>query len=193
MTTSPENPKGNYVSEWFGHRVFPRISNDAVALSDQKAGRCPFLSDATGEIRDCVKAASSSGVCTVSSSSNGPRQDWLVCPYRAIVPELMESVVQRLFSVKGGLPQIVPAPAIARHTTQDAIKRDLGSGKPVIVYLQDKLGGEISIPSTERSPELAIDITLSEIRERNGKYRVERFGILEVQTMDYHGTYRYVV
>ena len=106
----------------------------------------------------------------------------------------MTSVVARLFSVKDGRsPLIVPAPAIGSPTLQLEIETALSAGKTVIVYLQDKLGGEISIPSTDRSPELAIDITLAEIKRRGGEYCVERFGILEVQTMDYHGTYRNVV
>ena len=38
-----------------------------------------------------------SGVCTINNASNGSRQDWLVCPYRALDPNLIDNVVRRLF------------------------------------------------------------------------------------------------
>jgi hypothetical protein len=61
------------------------------------------------------------------------------------------------------------------------------------VYLQDKLGGEISLPPTPRSPELSFDITLAQISRVEGRAAVTRYGILEVQTMDFHGSYRHAV
>jgi hypothetical protein len=62
------------------------------------------------------------------------------------------------------------------------------------VFFQDKLGGEISIIGTSRSPEMAFDVTLVEIRpDGEGGFAVARYGILELQTMDYHGTYRHAV
>jgi len=59
------------------------------------------------------------------------------------------------------------------------------------LFFQDKLGGEVSITSTGRSPELSFDVTLVEVKpdETNG-FAVSRFGILEIQTMDYHGSYK---
>ncbi len=67
------------------------------------------------------------------------------------------------------------------------------SGGAAITYFQDKLGGEISLSATPRSPELSFDSTLVEIVDRAGKLEVGRYGILEVQTMDFHGSYRHVV
>lgn len=182
--------QGNCVSEWFGHRVYPVVVHDADALADQRAGRCPFLSSATREERRCIKTPSAFGVCTISSSSNGPRQDWLVCPYRAVEPSLLSDAVERLFGPAEGSPYlIVPAPALLREEARSAILSATASGGSAIVFLQDKLGGEISLAKTHRSPELSFDITLVEIRGSGGGLPdVSRYGILEVQTMDFHGS-----
>jgi hypothetical protein len=62
------------------------------------------------------------------------------------------------------------------------------------LFFQDKLGGEISVIGTPKSPELSFDITLAEIKsDGQGGFFVSRYGILEIQTMDYHGTYRHAV
>jgi hypothetical protein len=62
------------------------------------------------------------------------------------------------------------------------------------VFFQDKLGGEISLGGTARSPEMAFDITLVEILAADGgHFELGRYGIMEVQTMDFHGTYREAV
>lgn len=97
--TSERNSNNNAVSEWFGHRVFPAVSRTPRAILDQQEGRCPFLSAATGEKKLCIKAPTSLGICTISSRSNGLRQDWLVCPYRALDSALVENVSRRLFSI----------------------------------------------------------------------------------------------
>lgn len=62
------------------------------------------------------------------------------------------------------------------------------------LFFQDKLGGEISVIGSPRSPELSFDVTLVEVvPAANESFRIARFGILEIQTMDYHGTYRHAV
>ena len=68
-------PQGNFVSEWFGHRVHPSVLSTAESVADQQAERCPFLSSATNENRPCIKTAAARGVCTISSVSNGPSAD----------------------------------------------------------------------------------------------------------------------
>jgi hypothetical protein len=103
---------GNFVSEWFGHRIHPNVVSNAQAVADQTSERCPFLSAATGENRACIKNPQSKGVCSVSCVSNGPRQDWLVCPYRALSPEIVAGAVRRLFGLgarpdRGSRPGIV--------------------------------------------------------------------------------------
>ena len=186
--------RGNFVSEWFGHRVYPTVAVGQRVLEDQGSSRCPFLSAVTQEDRQCVKPASSVGVCTISSCSNGPRQDWLVCPYRALDDGLLEGAARRLFDFKeNSSPLIVPAPRLASAETRQKLAAQVTTGRPAVVYLQDKLGGEISISATERSPEMAFDITMAEIVADNRALSVSRYGILEVQTMDFHGSYKHAV
>jgi len=190
----PSQDRGNFVSEWFGYRVYPTVWSASAPLADQRAGRCPFLSAVLGEQKECVKPPASSGICTISSASNGPRQDWLVCPYRALDQTLMRDATRRLFGDSGrGDLSPLPAPALVRSAVREDAAARVMRGETVIIYFQDKLGGEISIPPTDRSPELAFDITLVEVSFTSGRMDVGRYGILEVQTMDFHGSYRHAV
>ena len=193
MTGRPD--RGNFISEWFGYRTYPRVGGGDDALRDQKSGRCPFLSAATHEDRDCVKSASSSGVCTINNASNGIRQDWLVCPYRALDPDLIEGVVRRLFGVEPGQSVlVVPAPALAQRDTRTDVFKRAGNHELTVVYVQNKLGGEISVSATDRSPELSFDTTFVELTGTPaGGVGIDRFGVLEIQTMDFHGSYRRAV
>ena len=193
MTGSPD--RGNFVSEWFGYRTFPDVRGSTRALRTQAAGECPFLTAATREKRECVKNASSSGVCTINNASNGTRQDWLVCPYRALDPDLIENVVRRLFRAAPDRPMIVvPAPSAADQAVRARIVEQANEGALAVIYLQNKLGGEISVSATDRSPELSFDMTLVELAPAEpGRVRVGRFGVLELQTMDFHGSYRRAV
>jgi hypothetical protein len=185
----------SFVSEWFGFRVYPDVRISSLGLETQEAKRCPFLSNVTGEPRGCIKPAKSSGICTISSRSNGPRQDWLVCPFRAFSPVVLETAARALFPNRslGADPGLTPAPALAREDVRHALTERLTTGKPVIVYLHNKLGGEISISRTDRSPELSFDVTMVELLLVSGAPSIGRFGILEVQTMDFHGSYAAVV
>jgi len=164
------------------------------ALEDQRAKRCPFLSLATLTPRECIKPPAAAGICTISSNSNGPRQDWLACPYRALDPDLLRRAVSRLFQLADEpAPLVIPAPALAAPEARTAAQTQLAAGGPIFVYLQNKLGGEISIPPSERSPEFAFDSTVVEIMMREGVASLLRYGILELQTMDFHGSFRHVV
>lgn len=185
---------GNHVSEWFGYRVYPQISRRKAGLEHQRKGICPFLTSACGTTKPCVKAAASMGVCTISSCSNGPRQDWLVCPYRALGSPIMEDAAARLFgSPSGAQPLVVPAPMLEKKESRRAVMEAASSGELALVYLQDKLGGEISVPRTDYSPEVSFDITLVEILRDGEGFDIGRYGVLEVQTMDFHGSYRHAV
>lgn len=109
-TNKHAGPPGNYVSEWFGHRLYPEVVADERLRSDQSNQRCPFLSEATGTTRQCVKRDASKGVCTINSASNGIRQDWLVCPYRALNRDLIARAVGRMFALESSaVPWVVPA------------------------------------------------------------------------------------
>ena len=184
----------NLVSEWFGHRVFPTVAASPEVLADQSSGRCPFLSRATGETRPCIKSANSLGICTISSNSNGLRQDWLVCPYRAVEQHLLDAVVRRLY---GDAPRhdilVVPVPALASEEVRVRVREVVARDGFACVFFESKLGGELSVSATERSPELAFDFTLIPLwRGPQAQIRLGRHAILEIQTMDFHGTYEAV-
>ena len=49
--------RGNFVSEWFGYRIYPQVLGDAAALRTQRAGRCPFLTAAAGDWLVCPNPA----------------------------------------------------------------------------------------------------------------------------------------
>jgi hypothetical protein len=189
----PRAPRGNSVSEWFAHRVYPTVASNPEALADQRANRCPMLSQATGTSTECVKAPASKGICTISSASSGVRHDWLVCPFRALDAGLLDTVARRLYGFPAHHPLlIIPAPTLDRPADRERVKTALANGVSVILYLQNKLGGEISIPSTERSPELSFDMTTVQLLNQDGALRLGKYGIFELQTVDFHGSYRAV-
>lgn len=186
--------RGNYISEWFAHRLFPSVTSSDAALSDQKTHRCPMLSHATGEHRKCIKSDASKGVCTVNSSSNGSRQDWLVCPYRALDDGLLADAARRLFRCPNGTEvRLIPAPLMASDEHRTSFCHFVDRGGLGLLYMQNQLGGEISLRATERSPELSFDSTLIEVVRDHDRFRLERYGFLEIQTMDFHGSYRHAV
>jgi hypothetical protein len=192
--TQPKRAAGNYVSEWFGHRVYPDVVSNAGAVKDQVTERCPFLSAATGETRQCIKNPKSKGVCSVSCISNGPRQDWLVCPYRALNTEIVAGAIRRLFGLpESSDPFVTPAVNLIKPDVRADILARLDRGQTVFTYFDEKTGGELSIPATSRSPEFAFDVTIIELtRELSGPH-IGRFGILEIQTTDFHGSYQHAV
>ncbi|MBN7453044.1 NotI family restriction endonuclease [Mycobacteroides abscessus] len=170
------------------------VAGTAEALADQKAHRCPLITVATGTSSTCVKPPNSQGVCTVSACSNGPRQDWLVCPYRALDPDLLEDAVRRMFGhdAEAGLT-LIPVTLLSGATRKKSFLKRVKSGKPAIVYFQNRLGGEISLSATERSPEMAFDATMVEVLYQDGALTIGRYGIFEIQTMDFHGSYKHAV
>ncbi len=187
-------PRGNYVSEWFGHRVYPHVVGTDRSLSDQRQELCPFLTQATSEERRCIKPPASLGVCTVNTPCEAGRRDWLVCPYRAFDPDLMDRAVRRLFGFPDGQSSLVtPAIGLEKAETRDAVHGSLAAGGRVFVYFDSKLGGELSISRTMESPELSFDVTVIEIELVDHVPHVGRFGIIEIQTMDFHGSYKHVV
>lgn len=191
MTRRRSPGAGNFVSEWYGHRIYPEPRGGDAAVRAQRERTCPFLTHASGSPRNCVKSASSAGVCTVSSPSNGHRQDWLVCPYRALDPAVIDAAVDRLSGIASGERSVTAAVRLATdREDRDRVEAVLAGGGEAIVYYDHKLGGELSIRGTERSPEMSFDVTFARIRLRGGRPTLADFGILEVQTMDFHGSYR---
>jgi hypothetical protein len=68
----------------------------------------------------------------------------------------------------------------------------------VFIYFQDKLGGEIGLPKTLKSPELSFDITVAElIAQSAGRGKSEvvvgKYAVIELQTTDTHGSYSHAV
>jgi len=181
----------NSISEWFGHRVFPTVTKAAAAIEDQREQRCPFLSEALHGQRKCIKSDNSKGVCTVSSEADGHQMDWVVCPYRTLTSPILSDTARRLFQIAADSDfLLVPAPTLAENSTQARIRAALAGRKRVLVYFMDKLGGEIDIPGSRKSPKFKLDTTLVEILNSRGQLNLGRHGILEVQTMDFHGSYR---
>lgn len=189
----PEARGANFVGEWYGHRVYPVPSVPTIGLDDQRRERCPFLSTALDTTVKCVKPPASAGVCTISTRAGVDRQDWIVCPYRVLDLDMWTNVSARLF---GGPPEsllLVAGPQLAKDDVQRRVLAHLAGGERALVYVQDKLGGEISIARTPRSPEFSFDVTIAELILQDSVVQVGRYGILEIQTMDFHGSYRAVV
>lgn len=222
MTRSPRGPS-HFIGEWFGHRTYPTVVSSPQSLADQQDKRCPFLTRAKATDTPCIKSSNARGVCTVTSRPTGAAQedpdnpenpanapgprDWLVCPYRALDPVVLESCVGLLFGFSRGTPAYIipgvrlgsdsPADAasaeVVAMTRQDVADR-LRKGERAFIYFDEKLGGELSIPGTANSPEFSFDVTVFELALKDdGAVHVDRFGIVEIQTMDFHGTYQHAV
>jgi hypothetical protein len=186
---APNAPK-NFISEWFGHRIYPSVVSSLESTSDQRDRRCPFLSKVKGSDQECVKNAKSKGVCSISATSNGPRQDWVACPYRVFDPMVIDTVAARLYGATKETPlHAFAAPTLSQTATQIQLLSLLQAGARAFVYFNSKIGGEISISGTSKSPEMAFDVTLVELLWSQRALELGRFGILEIQTMDFHGSY----
>lgn len=186
--------RGNFIGEWFGYRIYPEANPTPEALATWRSETCPYLSTATGERRRCVKAEPSLGVCSISTDTALGRRDWLVCPYRAFDPKLLREAVYRLFSVSSDAPiLVIPVVRLGDAAGRGAALDALRSGTGVYVYLDQKLGGEVSLRKTAKSPEFSIDVTILELKLDGADVAVDRFGALEIQTMDFHGSYQHAV
>lgn len=184
----------NNVAEWFGHRVYPIVSSDPAALEDQQKFLCPLLSAANNSEVTCIKAKTSIGVCTVSSTSNGVRQDWLVCPHRALDRNMLLDVVSHLFGHDASNARaVLPASALRSLEAREILLSSVRDAGSAVLYFHEKLGGEISFQRTKKSPEMKLDVTIVSVVEKGGVLVVDRYGILELQTMEFHGSYRAVV
>ncbi|XDF36101.1 hypothetical protein RBH89_03350 [Paracidovorax avenae] len=91
---------------------------------------------------------------------------------------------------------VEPIPVSILNKSEELVRfiENINSQGAGYVFFQDKLGGEISVIGTHRSPEISFDVTVVEIKpDGEGGFMVSRYGILELQTMDYHGTYKHAV
>jgi hypothetical protein len=163
-------------------------------VAHQTAAICPFLSSVEVQPEKCIKPERSKGVCTISSTSNGSRQDWVVCPYRIFDSNLIDSVAASLYGVTDPASlHTIAAPTLAKAEVQEGIRAHLSNGERVLVYFDEKLGGEISLRATPKSPEMAFDVTFVEVCQTASGLALGDFAILEAQTMDFHGSYAHAV
>lgn len=179
----------NFVGEWFGHRLYPNVKATIEDLGDFQSNECPFLTEVTRKKCRCVKNDNSLGVCTITTTSRGLK-DWMVCPYRSLDLLFLETVVTRIFQIEGDIA-LYPVTSLPDHFHELKVASE--SGATPIVFFQDKLGGEINLSATPNSPELSFDITFVPLRIDGSKIRFRKFGIYEVQTMDFHGSYKHAV
>ncbi|MFD3683902.1 hypothetical protein ACFWTE_03625 [Nocardiopsis sp. NPDC058631] len=194
MREDSSKETGNYIAEYYGYRVYPKVASGHSALSAQEQKHCPFLSLATGEQKTCTKREEARGVCTVSTVVDTERHDWLVCPSRALDPNFMEQAARRLFRYpEEATLHFIAAPKLSSPGIREQISQAIKSGDNVLVYFQEKLGGEIGISKTPFSPEFSFDWTLVELTSIEPELSLGRFGILELQTMDFHGSYKHAV
>ena len=184
---------GNFVAEWFGHRVWDSVDESRTAENKPVGRLCPFLTTATEQRTECVKRASGwdepYGVCTISSDSNGQRQDWIACPYRTLdqhftlLASAIRSRQQGIFYCCLSLACTVPT----AEANRQAFKSDIR----VFLFSSQKLGGEIDLPETEASPGAAVDMSVIEVCHLDQRGKPIRFGdhlFYEIQTSDFHGS-----
>lgn len=135
------------------------------------------------------------------------RQDWLVCPYRALDDDLLTGMVRRLYGLVSQAPLLIrPAKALEdpaiRQEALHAVRVE--DPRRVFLYFQDILGGEISLSPTPASPQISFDITVIELHPvepipdligdlSNPPMGVGKYGVIELQTTDTHGTYKHAV
>ena len=105
---APNLDSGNHISEWLGHRIYPSVKLNISSFVGADFGTCPFLSEALSQKTACVKGENSFGVCTVSSVSNGPAQDWLVCPYRVVSSDILQQACRLIFGEGAAKTRPIP-------------------------------------------------------------------------------------
>jgi hypothetical protein len=185
-------PKGNYISEWFGQRIYPEVRLNDKAISGSNWGLCPFLTGVKRQRTQCIKNENAFGVCTINSYGVDARRDWLVCPYRVIDSDIVKAGCETIFEANASITPI-PVSILNDKKGVAAFEEALTKNRRAFVFFQDKLGGEISISGTSASPEIAFDVTVVEITKTKGILKVGRYGFIEIQTMDFHGSYKHAV
>ena len=190
---------GNYVAEWFGHRVWPLVDTSATAAANQTSSLCPFLSNATATRRECVKRlggyAQPTGVCTISSDSNGVRQDWLACPIRTLDADftLLVAAIRTTYLIAKSVEVLVlPVTVLAVPTRRLSIKDGLARHARIFLFAGAKVGGEVDFPETETSPGSKVDVSVIEVLGLDPVTRKPtsygKHMLYEIQTADFHGS-----
>jgi hypothetical protein len=113
-------------------------------------------------------------------------------------------MVCRLYGIPPLDPVLIrPVVALGDDAGRSEILAAVRGGGRVFVYFQDKLGGEISLAKTQASPELSFDITVVELLPApstgsapglsESAVTTGRYGVIELQTTDTHGSYAQAV
>lgn len=200
--TSPQadaGPTGNFITEWFGYRVWPEVNASAAARRDQPARLCPFLTSAKRETTVCIKTARGydepTGVCTISSDSNGVREDWLACPFRILDQHftLIGGAIRTLYQIPAAQSIVFfPVTVLANPDRKREVQGALDQGTRVFAFAGGKLGGEVDVPETDSSPGAKVDNSVIEITGLDaGTGMPNQFGqhmFFEIQTADFHGS-----
>ncbi len=190
---------GNFIAEWFGHRVWPTVDNSPLAVKHQSEAMCPFLSSALGQPTKCVKTARDykglTGVCTISSDSNGERQDWLACPHRTLDEPftLLSAAVRTTYRIaERDRIMLFPVNVLGKRSAQEKIIGALkAKSARVFAFAGTKLGGEVDLAETEQSPGAKVDVSVIELTGMNAAGQPTGFGkhmFYEIQTADFHGS-----
>lgn len=106
-------------------------------------------------------------------------------------------MVHRLFETAPDEPvRVLPVTGLADPVVRDGLLADAADPTRPRQFLtfQQLFGGEISLPRSAASPELSFDATVVEVlAEPGGTARLGRYGVIEMQTTDTHGSYRHAV
>jgi len=137
---------GNYVSEWFGRRIYPAVRLDGIGgITGANKNVCPFLTEMQSAKTECWKRANSKGVCTISSASNRAgtparrvRQDWLVCPHRVIHTDLVKESCARIFGNDAMDQYPIPVSALRSFEKLDKLKSNIRESGRGFLFFQDK-------------------------------------------------------
>lgn len=184
--------RGNFISEWFGQRIYPQVKLSNAAVTGKNWGICPFLSGIKRQRTECIKNENAYGVCTINSVGVDQRQDWLVCPYRVIDSDIVKAGCETIFqAASANVP--IPVSILGDKKGMAVLDEAFRRYQKAFLFFQDKLGGEISISGTAASPEIAFDVTVVEILRNDDVLKVQRYGFIEIQTMDFHGSYKHAV
>ena len=183
----------NFLSEWYGVRLYPTATGagSSHALKLFESQQCPFLTRALERPTTCIKNPNSRGVCTITTTRDDMR-DWIVCPYRVLEPQIVHEVARKIFSDDRDNVNVFPVVHLEDEARRRKILR-IASTETIYLFFQDKLGGEINLSKSKTTPELSFDITILECVVEEDWIILKRYGLFEVQTMDFHGSYGHAV
>ena len=139
--------RGNFISEWFGQRIYPEVRLSDAAVSGQKWGVCPFLTGVKRQRTECIKSENAYGVCTINSVGVDGRQDWLVCPYRVIDSNIVKAGCETIFQSGSANPPI-PVSILSDKKGIAVLEESLKNHRKAFLFFQDKLGGLHPVPKT---------------------------------------------